>query len=503
MSQVKSSCLKLIRFLRDGKLLNGNKLSEDQLKLMESPKQCCLVLAGPGSGKTTTIIFKVYYLMSIGVDPSHINVLSFTKKAVREIIERMKNLEEQFKMGKLGYNVSTYHSFLLKRLGVSNENILEPYSQKAIVKFVMKNYSIIRKCFTRKKALRKISSLKFDRCLGKELSDIDSKLIKVYLKEQGRYNKLDYTDILTRTYLKLVEKNDQEFLRGEYLILDEAQDLDILILNIFTLGDPAHVFAVGDDMQRIFSFEGNMGDFLEMFSKKCKDESSVFTLFKNRRSIPPIVNLCSILRSGEESFKNDDQLLDSEKYCIDLITTLNTDRRNSILLHLITMHINEKKSFVILARTNKEVLQLDKELKKKKFQDYYFHSRTSSHASKIYITITTLHKSKGGEWDSVAIVNLSEGVIPMLRSGSTIEEEKKLLFVGVSRAKFKIYLMFELNSDYIVSGMSKKRKTSRFINQILPSYIKKKEYEDFFPPKKISFELTNVNSLLIQKCNNI
>ena len=480
----------MLRILYEGRLLNKNKPTSDQVRLIESEKKCCIALSGPGSGKTSTSIFKVFSMIAKGINPSEITVLAFTNKAINEITERMGKLKKQFGLNNLECKVCTYHSFLLSVLGVNSDEILLPHMQTKIVSHVLELSSLLRKTFTKRRALKRISALKFDVSLGKKLSSPDLELYNAYVKEQKRYKNKDFTDILTKTYSNLKGKDGESFLKNCHLVLDESQDLDVLILRIIALGSPRSLVAVGDTMQAIFNFEGNKGDFVKVFQEKYDSSCEVFNLFTNHRSIRPIVNICSLLRLGTEEF----DLPELEKNCIEFITTISTSNRNKILLHLAKEHIKLKKTMFIVSRTNTEVDQLVTYFKKNSFLNFYHNSTSLCSSSEVFVTVTTLHKCKGGECDSVVITNCSEGIIPMfgkstVKVSEKIEEEKRLFFVGVSRAKTKIYITYELSSDYISGSLCKKRRKSRFLEIIPKEYFRKMEFEDYFPEKKISFSL--------------
>lgn len=316
-------------------------LNENQRKAVETTEGYVRVVAGPGSGKTRTLVSRYMYLTEeIGIPESNVLCISFTNKATREIKERIR----QMKGRKFDSNlITTYHGFCIKVLK-DNMNffhfpkaikILDYEDQKAILKEVYKELEIKANSNNYKAILGKISSFKSSNVelvvdfLSNpsefEIKNISFKveekefelILKAYLKKQRQTYYIDYDDIIHFTYV-LFKRNEKVLSewqeKVQYLMIDEFQDSDKIQIEIALMlaSKRKNLFIVGDDDQSIYSWRGAYPQFFVDFDKHTKNCTDI-VLDVNYRSTKKIVQASNVLiknnkiRIGKEMITpNDD-----------------------------------------------------------------------------------------------------------------------------------------------------------------------------------------------------
>ncbi|MBU4375916.1 MAG: ATP-dependent helicase [Candidatus Omnitrophica bacterium] len=289
-------------------------LNPSQYEAVTQTEGPLLVIAGAGSGKTRVIEYRVLHLVENKVEPGSILLLSFTRKASREMLSRAERHDPQCKHVEGG----TFHSFaykVLKRyaknLGFShNFSILdETEAEDAIARCVAKlNFTEREERFPKKNTLRSIISVSVNKHVSIEevikkeyphfldyAHDIE-RLRKAYTEYKINKNYMDYDDLLV--YLKLLLENPEirERVSGKYkyIMVDEYQDTNALQGDItYLLGkDHSNIMAVGDDAQGIYGFRGASHENIMNFPKKfshCK----IIKLEENYRSTQLILNVAN------------------------------------------------------------------------------------------------------------------------------------------------------------------------------------------------------------------
>ncbi len=286
-----------------------------------------LVIAGAGSGKTRTIIYRLAYLVDQGFDPSSILLLTFTRKSAQEMLTRASNLIGQ---GLHGVSGGTFHSFansVLRRyasaLRFPNDfTILDRGDSEEVIKQT-KDLQIKDKkdrAFPKKTTLAAMISksrnkeISLEVTLEKEASHLlpyleDIQIIADnYKKFKYEHGLLDYDDLLFLLEELLLERQDLcDFLRlgCRHILVDEFQDTNRVQGRIIKhlSGPEGNLMAVGDDAQSIYSFRGatvsNILDFPQMFPK-----TQVIKLEQNYRSTQAILHLSNqILIGAKEKYE--------------------------------------------------------------------------------------------------------------------------------------------------------------------------------------------------------
>jgi ATP-dependent DNA helicase UvrD/PcrA len=285
-----------------------------------------LIIAGAGTGKTRTLVYRVAHLIDIGVDPRSILLLTFTRRAAEEMLRRASLLIDNRCSQVAG---GTFHSFANlvlrqfgRRSGLSPSfTIMDRSDSEDAIQLLRTemglNYKDKR--FPRKQTVAEIFSMAVNKqttvpdLLEREYPHLyDSlddllRLYERYVDYKTTKALLDYDDLLTK--LKDLLSNQEEVRRRlsqiyQFIMVDEYQDTNSLQAQIIRLLAAAHnnVAVVGDDAQSIYSFRGanfrNIMDFPEAFPG-----TRIIKLEENYRSTQPILNLTNkIIQLAKERY---------------------------------------------------------------------------------------------------------------------------------------------------------------------------------------------------------
>lgn len=296
-------------------------LNPQQLAAVTAADGPALVIAGAGSGKTRTLIYRVAYLIDKGVDPATILLLTFTRKAAQEMLQRAGLLIGARSEQVVGGTFHSVANTLLRRHGrpIGLEpgfTILDRGDAEDLIALVRTQLGLNEKDkrFPRKatiaeifsKAANTLASLE-DVVLGEyahfaeHLDDLD-KLRKAYTAAKRQKQLLDYDDLLIKLWELLTEHEPtrQAISRQfRYILVDEYQDTNRLQAELVRKLAATHenVMAVGDDAQSIYAFRGatfrNIMDFPILFPG-----TTIYKLEENYRSTQPILNLANAVIQG-------------------------------------------------------------------------------------------------------------------------------------------------------------------------------------------------------------
>lgn len=288
-----------------------------------------LVIAGAGSGKTRTLTYRVARLVEAGTAPSSILLLTFTRKAAQEMLQRAtKLLDRRCEMVSGG----TFHSFAnatLRKysaaLGLpSSFAILDRADAESMIQLLRKemDLAVKQRSFPRKGSLANIFSKAVNKVVPIEdvvyndyphfLPNMEAiaELHKAYDKRKHEHHFFDFDDLLI--YLQLLLKShpdirDRISSTYRYIMVDEYQDTNTIQAEILyqLAGTHQNIMVVGDDSQSIYAFRGanfkNIMNFPKMFPR-----TRIIGLEENYRSVQPILNLTNdiIDRAKEKYTKN-------------------------------------------------------------------------------------------------------------------------------------------------------------------------------------------------------
>ena len=262
-------------------MISIDKLNENQLEAVEHIDGPCMVLAGPGSGKTRVITYRIANMVvNKNIKPTSILAISFTKASSIEMKNRALTLSNDIRMNKVTYG--TFHSVFFRILryfeNYNIESILDEKTKRIGLKSILKGLNIENADDdeTIGQVINEISYVKNELMDKKDFkSEVlsNDEFIKVYnsyedYKEQ--MNKIDFDDMLIKTYELL--KNNKEALDRvrsvyRYILVDEFQDINkVQFESLKLIANPNNnIFVVGDEDQSIYGFRGSRPDFLLEF----------------------------------------------------------------------------------------------------------------------------------------------------------------------------------------------------------------------------------------------
>lgn len=304
-----------------------SSLNEEQQRAVTFSGKHALVIAGAGTGKTRTIIHRAVYLLSQGVRPDKILILSFTRKSAREIVERIKQFQDAGST--LNLSGQTFHSWC-SQIIKNNPQVFEQHDYtlldsedvdslfKLLFTQKYKNnktvdqklYSKIQSVYSYMLNTRKplIEAIKLQECTNmsedekekyiKDNEPVFKEIMRDYIAYKKKNKLFDYDDLLYITANGLAQNEEaRKFISSKYehILVDEFQDTNPLQYQLLeSFYENCHLFCVGDDAQSIYAFRG--ADFKSMhnFTKIVPDSVKLY-LNTNYRSTQEILDISNWL----------------------------------------------------------------------------------------------------------------------------------------------------------------------------------------------------------------
>ncbi|PIN94377.1 hypothetical protein COU53_03765 [Candidatus Pacearchaeota archaeon CG10_big_fil_rev_8_21_14_0_10_30_48] len=464
--------------------------NDEQKKAITFDEKEILCIAGAGSGKTSVLTKRIEFLIKYrNVNPDKILAVTFTRKARQEMINRLSEfgLSESVKVetfnsfcekilkehGNLIYgrevSVINYSNkvkiiqLALEELGLSfseairvyfGKNKLHSKTREELVSIFINDCFFIRDYFkSQGKVVGKEDFEAIDESYRKT-ADIVSKIcifIERFMEENGLR---DFSDqiIDTINFFKLHKDLIPEF---DHVLIDEYQDVNSSQIKLVEILKPENLFCVGDPRQAIYGWRGSEVQYILDF-KKWHAGCKIISLKKNYRSTKRIVSLIndSIRDMGISDLESGIDLksaeLDTRLIRFDSIA----GEFQFVAERILSANLPRGEIFV-LARTNNQIRELSEVLKSRGIA-YQVKSENSFNEdiSKGVVTLATIHSIKGLEAEMVIVIGCSNGNFPIYGSEHPIidmvkaydydkeEEEKRLFYVAMSRAKRYLYLTY-------------------------------------------------------------
>jgi len=336
-------------------------LNASQLQAVMTLEGPLLIIAGAGSGKTRTLVYRVARLVETGVPPESILLLTFTRKAAGEMLDRAASLADEkcrFVSG------GTFHSLAHRvlrgaahHLGFENTfTILDRSDMEEVIQSLVQDMHIDRgavrfpKRSTLANVISKAANLQasIEHLMAEEYGQFLEyapqlkRLQHLYAEYKKENQLMDYDDLILFFRELLSSKQEIRALLSEqyhYIMVDEYQDTNRIQADIVRWLSQEHgnVMVVGDDAQSIYSFRGanyrNMFDFPKLFP-----EAKLIKLEQNYRSTQPILDLNNALMGQAQ-----------EKYT----KCLFTERKNGEIPKVVDTR-TEPEQALFVARTIKD-----------------------------------------------------------------------------------------------------------------------------------------------------
>lgn len=281
------------------------KQNQNQAEAVAHMQGPCMVLAGPGSGKTRIISQRIVSMViDYDIPPRRILAISFTKASSIEMKKRTLEYGQDDRLRKV--NFGTFHSSFFRILrryaGINIGDLLLDNEKFSIIRSILRYLKVSN--FNDDDILDVLNEISF---IKNELVDymnyksnsfdeeIFQKVYKLYEDEKKRQGKIDFDDMLIRAYDLL--KEDDAILNivkqvFKYILIDEFQDINRVQFELIRLiaGEERNIFVVGDEDQSIYGFRGARPDFMLDFKKYFPEAKYIF-LDTNYRSSCDIVDL--------------------------------------------------------------------------------------------------------------------------------------------------------------------------------------------------------------------
>lgn len=509
-------------------------LDEFQQKAVESAHNQLLIIAGPGSGKTTVLTQRIAHLISDkNIAPQNCLAITFTRKAAQEMRERLAKISEE--KAKL-LNIHTFHSLcfsILKenyeRAGLSQDFTVMSEQEKALHndEKILENalgfddlIQLSVKLLTENEDILNLYRNRFQYNFVDEYQDIDEnqyKLIRLLVSENGnifvigdpnqaiygfRGGDAKFFNNFTEDYPSTQIINLKNNYRSTNCIVDASNQM-INSFNIISMYDKPHEkitihTAPSDKAEAEFvasTIENLIGghSFFSLDSQRSEGQESNYSfsdfaiLYRTSSQLPliieavkrtgmPFVNLSNDLlcekkaiRSFLNNLKDDKSVSEQFEASYDKLAEETDEYILNYLQNLAKIH-NNKNEFIHEVSFLTEADTLDKRSDR--------------------ITLMTLHSAKGLEFKCVFIVGLENDILPLYRAKEPqeIEEERRLLYVGMTRAKERLFLSHALKRKWL--GTYKNLQISPFLEKIKDDLLKLSKFEKVYEEKDNSEQLS-------------
>lgn len=396
-------------------LVFGNskiKMTDEQKNIVHAPLDINMrIIACAGSGKTTTILARVKYLIDNYVLPNKILILTFNVEACTNLKKRLCDL--------VGFNLKV------------------------------------------------------------EIRTIDSLCAKLFYKYNKEIGNRKYKIVSINDYpqiaLKILEKYGSIICsKYEYVFFDEFQDANETQFHILKQfhHNNSLLTVIGDDNQNIYQWRGTDNTYIINFDNIIKN-TKTYNLSTNYRSNMPIITLANnSIKHNKNQISKKMMAVNTNHYIPELKFFIKRGHEFCDMIELIKNHYHKTNSYgtiAVLSRNNSNLKIFEEWLSKYNLENpsqiIPFVSLIDDdnddkpHINKQMLTLSTVHKTKGLEWNTVILFGLSDFLFPNCYNDSDegIEEERRLFYVAVTRAKNHLY--FYVNYKDIPA--------SRFIKEIV------------------------------------
>ena len=495
-----------------------NILNKEQKLIIQSMGCPLIVEAGPGTGKTRTLTEKIAYLISAKkVKNDSILALTFTNKAADEMARRIEKISGLKTAEKVW--ATTFHSFclmILKEYTSFQYEIPDNDTRETLIKQACKNRTVKPKnadliIQKQKQNLQSIENL------GELTSEFaeNKDLIQIWQEYQNLLtanNLVDFEDLifmlvnLLENRGEILAKLQKRFL---HIFVDEYQDINKAqyVLVKLIAGNGENLMVIGDPDQSIYGFRGSDNRYFNHFAKDFPGSTKI-TLNKNYRSTQTILDASFQLITSSTGSDTKKQIFSDITGNENKIIMMGTasEKAEAVAIgkmieelvggtSFLSSEMQDRKiikeysfaDFAVLFRTKKQASVFEKIFSKANIPFQAIQSKITEKGNKqdknsekinIHdqdflkfesenVALMSIHASKGLEFPVVFITGCEETFIPFAKDGKAvedIEEEKRLFYVGMTRAKDILCLTYA--KKRMIFGKTLVREKSRFLKPI-------------------------------------
>lgn len=453
------------------KLLDG--LNPAQREAVTHKLGPLLIIAGPGSGKTRTVVHSIAYAIENGEDPSRIAAFTFTRAAAEELKKRVAEIITKDVTNDA--QISTFHSFCGRVVNIDLDSLRINDEQEFIVKELTTRAEIgyiqyhnfpesddilrfIRLCKANNIDYSVAGSNAKDHVLDPQMLDVYVDIYKKYEQLEDDGNPYTRVQLLTHALFRDVPEVKTKWQdKFSLIFVDEYQDTDPTQYGIIKALAEKHqnLRVVGDDDQGIYGWRG--ADIRNILNfEKDYPNAKVISLGQNYRSTQRIVAVSRALadinpgrRDKELYTRNFEGATVKHLHCED-------NEEASTISDFIDRAIQEGRSpsdFAVLYRTNKQARTFEKTFANLRIPYYNVHRSETRFPKqpKPAVSLMTIHKSKGLEFSNVFVVGICQEILPHFYNSNEKDwdEEIRLLYVAMTRSKNWLCLSsYEMEGDY-------------------------------------------------------
>jgi DNA polymerase III epsilon subunit-like protein len=382
---------------------------EQQAVVYEKIDSHMLVVAAAGSGKTTTTLTRIKYLIDQGIPEDRIMLTTFTWDAACDMKTKLAGI--------MGYTTKI-------KIGTID----------GIAKSFVPTSSV--------------------------------------MKHVGEYG---------YEFLDLIRKKPEIVHHYKYLFVDEFQDINDVQFQIIKefYRHGVKLYAVGDDCQNIYSFRGSNVTYMTNFTEYFTDARQFF-LTRNFRSTAAIVRMANASASCQVSAIPKVMVSAEEDASVSVKPVVqyfsHSSKQTTFVVNTIQELISTNKfkpeQIAVLSPMNQTLFAIEEELTKMQIPNVCMEGKTDVRTSRSneHVSLCTIHKAKGLEWDVVFLINIGDDMIPKLKNDKNVQEDRRLFYVAITRPRKCLWLSYVAKSQtpYV----------SRFVSELPRSVY---EFVDFSP----------------------
>ncbi|WP_455105186.1 ATP-dependent helicase [Peptostreptococcus sp.] len=350
------------------------KLNKNQAQAVAHIDGPCMVLAGPGSGKTRIISQRIVSMvLDHDIPPTRILAISFTKASSLEMKKRTLAYGRDDRLNKVSFGTfhSSFFRILRRYAGVSLEDLLLDQDRFKLARSILKYLKISN--YNDDDVLDLLNEISLVKNELVDYRDYDSqsfeqeifqKAYSLYEDEKKRHGKIDFDDMLIQAYDLL--NNDPAILSivrqvFKYILIDEFQDINRVQFELIRLiaGQENNLFVVGDEDQSIYGFRGARPDFMLEFDQYFPSARHIL-LDTNYRSSKDIVDLSlGLIKKNKKRHPKDLKAFSKDPARISYIYPKDTDDEARLVADQIFDRVGSQKGadygdFAVIYRTNRQ-----------------------------------------------------------------------------------------------------------------------------------------------------
>lgn len=451
-------------------------LNDAQRRAVEYTDGAVSIIAGPGSGKTRVLTYRIAYLLSLKVDPFRILALTFTNKAAKEMRERVEQL-----VGTEARNlyIGTFHSVFARILRYeaqllgypSNFSIYDTDDAKSVIKSIIREMGLNDTYYKPGNVYNRISGAKnelmtpddYSRNMTLVAEDTASgkprlhEVYKIYADRCFKSGAMDFDDLLLKMYQLIVNFPAAAYKyqnRFRYVLVDEFQDTNFAQYEIVKRLASVHqnITVVGDDAQSIYSFRGATIENILNFDRDFPERAE-FKLEQNYRSTQHIVKAAnSVITKNKKQIAKEIWTDNSTGEKIKLFRAMSDNDEGRLVVDNIfeekMRSQRHNKEFAILYRTNAQSRSFEEAFRRLNIP-YVIYGGTSFYQRKeikdliAYLRLTVNHND---EEALKRVINY-----PARGIGQTTMDKAQVV---ASQNDVRLWDVFEKSTTYLTGSRS-------------------------------------------------